>query len=383
MMTKKTVWLLLGYYEHDIYRGIVSYSRKANWQLYRPVFFRNGEVPSSLKSADGIISLHASIPEIVDILKKSKAPVVDMDKDIGLDVTRTYTDDYEIGRMTARHFTERGFINLAFLKNGSSECHEIPRSKGFLEEAERLGRKVRVLNYNGSEEYFSWLSKIVKTLNYPTGIMCNSDLEADNLINICLEQKISVPQQVSIIGVKSDDIIGESGIIPISCVDANCFELGYQSAKLLDSLMNGEKKPTDTLLIKPKEIIVRQSSDIMAVSHPQVLAAIKFTKENFHTTINVEDVVRHVSISQRQLNKLFKKFLGHSILKELTNLRLEKAKRMLIETDEKIKFIALDCGFSNSHRMNIIFHRELKYSPKEFRNLNKSIKRSYSDQLAT
>lgn len=367
MGQKKKVWLLLGYYEHDIYRGIVSYSRQAKWQLYRPVFFHDGIASSSMGSIDGIISLHANVPEIVTAIKSAKVPVVDMCIDIGLNVTRTYTDDYEIGRMTAKHFTERGFINLAFLKSGNSTAHENIRLKGFYEESQKQGRKLKILEYTQNEDYFEWLTKAVSSLPYPIGIMCNSDFEADELINICLKQNISVPQQVAVIGVKSDDIIGESGIIPISCVDANCFELGYQSARLLDSLMHGEQKPTDTLLVKPKGIIVRQSSDIMAVSHPQILSALKFIKENFHTTINVEDIVRHVSISHRQLTKLFKKFIGHSILQELTRCRLEKAQKMLREGDEKIKEIALACGFSSSHRLNIVFHRELNISPKEFR----------------
>ena len=58
----------------------------------------------------------------------------------------------------------------------------------------------------------------------------------------------------------------------------------------------------------------------------------------------------------------------------LTNLRIEEAKRLLKDPEQKIADIAVKCGFSNSKYIDKIFKKQSGYTPTEFRLKNRNKK---------
>ena len=73
---------------------------------------------------------------------------------------------------------------------------------------------------------------------------------------------------------------------------------------------------------------------------------------------------------KRTLERGFQKHLGQSVSHEITQVRVERAKQMLIGTTLKAHEIALKCGFSDVVHLSKAFHRLTGSRPSIFRRQN-------------
>ncbi|WP_368345593.1 GlxA family transcriptional regulator [Pelagovum sp. HNIBRBA483] len=78
-----------------------------------------------------------------------------------------------------------------------------------------------------------------------------------------------------------------------------------------------------------------------------------------------EFAIRH-AISRRQMERLFKTYTGQSPQKYAKNLRLERARIQLVQTNKTIVQIAIDCGFASADTFSLNFKRRFNVSPLEY-----------------
>jgi transcriptional regulator GlxA family with amidase domain len=72
-------------------------------------------------------------------------------------------------------------------------------------------------------------------------------------------------------------------------------------------------------------------------------------------------------VSLRSLSRLFRRELSVSPAEFVERVRIDQARRALLETDEAVETIALDCGFGSLRRMDRAFARTIAATPSEFR----------------
>lgn len=72
-------------------------------------------------------------------------------------------------------------------------------------------------------------------------------------------------------------------------------------------------------------------------------------------------------VTRRTLERRFENHAGRSVSAEIRRLRLNKAKRLLTESELMIKEIATESGFRDPIRMHEVFMREVGLSPSSFR----------------
>ncbi len=99
--------------------------------------------------------------------------------------------------------------------------------------------------------------------------------------------------------------------------------------------------------------------------------AIRFVKDNYHRFITVSDVADHLGIDRTYLFRLFKKEINISPIDYLINLRIEKAKLMLINTNKSVKEIAQLIGYSSYTSFVRAFKNKCNILPNEYRKKNK------------
>ena len=80
------------------------------------------------------------------------------------------------------------------------------------------------------------------------------------------------------------------------------------------------------------ELIPRQTTDSFAVDDPLVAKALRFISENCYRKIQVKHVANAVSQTRRTLERRVRASLGIGIAEEIKRLRLEHAKRRMVET---------------------------------------------------
>jgi len=84
-------------------------------------------------------------------------------------------------------------------------------------------------------------------------------------------------------------------------------------------------------------------------------------------TLSVETLARRASMSSRNFARVYKTKTGRTPAKAIELFRLESARRLLEDTDERIEAIARLTGFGDEDRMRNTFQRHLNVSPRDYR----------------
>ncbi len=75
--------------------------------------------------------------------------------------------------------------------------------------------------------------------------------------------------------------------------------------------------------------------------------------------------------NENYISKAFNEVLKQSFTSYINELRIEEAKRLLLNNNEKIYAVALDSGFASKNSFNRVFKQHTMYTPAEYRNLHK------------
>ena len=93
----------------------------------------------------------------------------------------------------------------------------------------------------------------------------------------------------------------------------------------------------------------------------------EYIKQKFSKDISLEEVAKHVDISSYYFSKLFKEEEEMNFIDYLTNLRIEKAKQMLMENDVSIKEVCIESGYTDPNYFSRIFKKVVGRTPTEYR----------------
>ena len=231
----------------------------------------------------------------------------------------------------------------------------------------------RPLNERGERDgprMAAWLAKLPR----PIGIMACYDIKAQQLLDVCRELEIAVPEEIAVIGVDNDRLLCDLASPPLSSVAPNTQRTGYEAAELLDRMMAGETIASEAHLIAPLGVETRQSTDVLAIDDADVARAVRFIRQNFRSGINVADVLREVPLSRRILESRFRRTLGRTMHQEITRLRMAHVKRLLADTDLPLTEVAQSSGFEHVEYLSVAFKRETGSTPRDFRRKSRPAK---------
>jgi two-component system response regulator YesN len=95
--------------------------------------------------------------------------------------------------------------------------------------------------------------------------------------------------------------------------------------------------------------------------------AMDYIKDNFHKDISLDDVSRVVNISPYYFSKIFKEENGLNFIEYLTNVRIDKAKKLLEESELSIKEICISCGYTDPNYFSRSFKKNVGVTPTEYK----------------
>lgn len=96
--------------------------------------------------------------------------------------------------------------------------------------------------------------------------------------------------------------------------------------------------------------------------------ALAYIEENYTQKIKLSDVAEKTYVSQWHLSKLLNRKLGQSFSEILNNVRIEKAKALLVDPSLRIGDIAETVGFLDMAHFSRVFKRQTGISANEYRN---------------
>jgi AraC family carnitine catabolism transcriptional activator len=94
--------------------------------------------------------------------------------------------------------------------------------------------------------------------------------------------------------------------------------------------------------------------------------AITLLQQNIPETLTVPEIARHLGISQRQLEQLFQRGVGCSLVQFGTLVRLRHARVLVIATRLSVREIAAATGFSTPSHCAIAFRKRLGRGAREY-----------------
>jgi LacI family transcriptional regulator len=353
--------------------GIARYSRlHGPWRVYRWPGALDSSLPEwKYLKIDGAIVRDV---KVVEGLVHSGIPVVfaQHNKESYAPFPSIITDSATIGSMAAEHFLDRGFRSFAYCgldefawsRGRGQSFQQRLEQAGFTADvyrpsAARKGRTVR----NEQNQIAEWLQALPK----PVAVMCCNDDRALLVIEACKQVNCGVPDDVAVLGVDNDVLVCDLADPPISSIALNTEGAGYEAARLLDSLMKGERMAGQVIPVQPTHIVTRMSTDMLAVTDPDVTAALRFIRRNANRLIQVDDVVEATAASRRVLEKRFKAILHRSVHQEIRRIRVNNIIRLLVGTDMSITDIAAHCGFDGVEHIARHFRKETGVSLREYR----------------
>lgn len=98
-----------------------------------------------------------------------------------------------------------------------------------------------------------------------------------------------------------------------------------------------------------------------------VMRAIELIWTHAHQNLSVSRLAERLCVTRRTLDRRFMAGAGHSVLTEINECRLSRARRLLSETQLQIKTVVQLAGFSSVERMRVMFQQREGCSPTEFR----------------
>ncbi len=363
-------------YGRAILRGITRYANlQRRWLLFKDLE-RGAATESEWPDLDA--GIFAGVPqELVDTVGRhcrhvvycsgggdpAKCPVVAL-------------DDVMAGRQAAEHLLDCRLEHFGYY--GLRPNYRVAENRllGFRQAVEGRGFTCHVcplmaplVHERVSHSHRPALVEWLRGLPRPVGIFAFDDTIAHDLAEACLEAEIAVPDDVAIIGVNNDDLLCESAWPPLSSVEADHARMGFAAAGLVDRLFAGQVLTADERLVRlpPLGVVRRQSTSTLAIADRNLADAVRYIREHACNPCSVGDVLRHVPVARRWLERQFVAHLGRTPHDEIARVRIETAQRLLARADLDVSEIAARCGFAEPKNFYVAFRKAAGVTPAAYR----------------
>lgn len=372
-------------YGRSLLQGVIRYQREHRpWSIFFQPHALGAPPPPWLKSwqGDGILA-RIDDHKMGRAVRRTGLPAVDLRFSVsGLGLPGVGIDNHAVVRLAFEHLATCGFKHFGF-------CGPPPRRNAWMDLRRHLfqqlvheaGLACHIFETTPGAAANAWedeqelIGTWILRLPKPIGIMASNDDRGQQVLDACRRVNVLVPDDVAVIGVDNDEILCNLSSPPLSSVDINTQQVGYEAAALLERMMGGRPAPKQPLLLAPHNVVSRESTDVLATEDRELAAAIRHIREHACEGLRLKDSTKWTNLSRRELERRMQKLIGRSPKEEITRIQLERAKRLLTETDLAAAVIAVKCGFAEPKYFSQVFHTKTGLPPGAYR---KSVKLSSS-----
>ncbi len=363
-----------GDFTRAIWRGALRFIQtRPEWQLHTAGALMGSPHRTNLADfqGDGVLYIGSDLKgNTIDIAAQKEIPTVFLNSS----KQKVYrpavmTDETAIGNIAARFFLDRGFTNLAFYSTFSNHRYSQLRRDAFCRTGETGGANVAILDRKFSESHqavknvLKWLHGLEK----PCGLLGVQDGSAMQIIMLCHEEGIRVPEELAILGIGNTEFMCESMRPTLSSIDMGSDRTGYEACTLLEKRMQGRGSKKTEILIPPRCIIERESTLTNALTDPVVSRAVSLIREHLHTGPTVDSLVSMLDISRRNLEQRFARSLQRTPGQTIREAQMQRTEELLRDTDLSIAEVAEAGGFNNQSVFAAAFRRERDMTPMQYR----------------
>lgn len=276
-----------------------------------------------------------------------------------------FNDDIAIGRMGAEYLIRRGFRGLIFA--GQKRHHYAEqRFQGFQKRAAESGIEAARFDIYSSNDEKS-IPEILMKLPPRCGIMAANDEVAKFLMKYTDQPLSRIPLHFALLGVDNDPLLQSLLPIPLSSIEVDGKGIGKVAINRLIARMENPDLQDEIIRIPPLRIHTRQSTDLFALNDELVVRALQLMDEELPEICDVGNLVERLGTPRRTLELRFRNATGRTLAKEMSILRVERARDFLRNTDMDTEAIAKAVGLPESRMLWLLFKRLTGESPSAYR----------------
>ncbi|MEI8037018.1 MAG: XylR family transcriptional regulator [Verrucomicrobiota bacterium] len=368
-------------YGRGIYRGVANFAEsREDWIVLAHERPELDELPDWLRNSrlDAIIAyipnrtLYKKISALgvpaVDVHGRCRTPAIPVIE----------SDDQVIVRLACDFFLQSGFRHLAYCGYPGVFFSD-QRQEAFLLQArdlsevhvyapsvrQRVGEDLYRFEKDLTAQdagFTSWLRALPK----PVAILACNDIRGQQVINACREAGIQMPDEVAVLGVDNDTMICRLCRPTLSSIEPDVEKIGYLAAQLIADQLAG-KRVAPRLLVPPRQVVQRQSTDTVGAKHPLVARAARIIRNQNDHKASVEQICQAAGVSRSTLDHLFLEHLGRTVAEEITRVHLQRGQHLLRNSNLTLAAIAERCGFASATYFCRFFKRGTGQTPDAYR----------------
>lgn len=277
-------------------------------------------------------------------------------------------DESEVARIAVEHFSLLGLQHLALLPGSRAT----EREEGFFHHAHAAGcscsrfsgatRPACVGIGRSTDELLHWIGQLPR----PLGLLVDEPVDAINVCQLLRQHQISVPDEVAVLTCDRDVALVSASRPRVSAIDRGINACAQLAVDLMHDHLRGGPLPIRTLAA-PVGVHAAASTNVVHVRDRAVRAAIQLVRTQACDIASLDDLLPHLPVSRRTLEKAYQQHLGCSIWADIVRIRMQHAISLLSDTEASIDRIALQCGYQNRASFTKAFQRTYQRSPGDWR----------------
>ncbi len=277
-----------------------------------------------------------------------------------------------IGQAVAEHFLNRGYRQFATYGLNNERFFE-QRMRNFVGRVEGAGFRCTELPVSDSDRPQDWeqtqgqLIAELSALAKPVGVFAANDQLGIHLLDACLRAGLAVPEEIAVVGCENEEMLCALASPPLTSVRLDGQRVGYEAARLLDQMMKGETVSKEGLLVPPRGIVTRGSSDDLVITDPLIAVACRLIRERATQGVTVDELCGVLNASRSTLERRMKAALGRTPKEEILRIRFREVERLLGDSDLTLEVIAEKTGFGHASYFQTAFRERFGMTPGAFR----------------
>jgi len=253
-----------------VLRGLSEGAHEKHYALYMTTGKTDSEILDGVIQmvqggrVDGVVLLYSKIEDkVLMYLQERGIPFVVIGKPFKHveEITHVDNDNFRATKEVTEYLIQLGHDHIAFVGGNLNLVVTVERLLGYEKALRESGIAIdddyivheEFLVEGGQEAIRELLSLKVP----PTALVVADDLMALGVLNTLNELGIRVPEDISIIGF-NNVLVSEMSRPPLTSVDINIFDLGFEAARSLIQKIENPKEPIKRIII-PHEIVKRYS----------------------------------------------------------------------------------------------------------------------------
>lgn len=362
----------------SLIEGITEFNReRQDWSLELLELARSASPPDWLRewSGDGIIA-RIETQSTARVIAATGVPIVNLSAGrLMPSAPLIETDDAAIADLAYNHLSERGFDSFGFCGDSRFAWSRSRANffKSRVEGSRRFYSEFSPESGSTPAEQRAQIARWLHSVLLPIGILACYDVRARELVDVCIQEGLRVPEDVAVVGIDDEPLLCKLGFPSLTSISLNSRRMGYLAADLLERMMTGKDISRSAIFVEPVGLTARESTDILATPDPMVAKALHYIHLNSCNGIAIKDVLDHVGTSRRVLEGRFQRCLGRTPHKEIMNVKLRRVQELLKNSDKPLYQIADETGFRHPEYLSVSFRRQTGEWPSEYRHRHRML----------